>query len=231
MSNRLELGAFSFAKDEHELLVLLASATQELGFDHYSYGVRLPLPKSQPKTLIFSNYSKRWYQRYVRENYVGIDPTVQHGLRSVLPLQWSSQTAQECPEFWEEAAAHGLCTGWAQSCFGPSGMIGMLTFSHSNATVPSQAQERDMRVLNQVMHERMTHVLTVQNIMDEVILLNPRELEVLRWAADGKTSAEAGDILNLSERTVNFYMGHVLDKLGVTNKTAAVVKAIALNLI
>ncbi|MEF9928520.1 MAG: LuxR C-terminal-related transcriptional regulator, partial [Massilia sp.] len=36
---------------------------------------------------------------------------------------------------------------------------------------------------------------------------------------------EAGTILSLSERTVNFHVANALLKLGAANKTAAVVKA------
>jgi LuxR family transcriptional regulator len=50
----------------------------------------------------------------------------------------------------------------------------------------------------------------------------------LRWTADGKTSSEVGEILYISERTVNFHVNNALIKLGAANKTAGVIKAAAL---
>lgn len=55
--------------------------------------------------------------------------------------------------------------------------------------------------------------------------LTAREVEVLRWTADGKTSGEIADIMNITEHTVNFHIKNSLVKLDASNKTAAVVKA------
>jgi len=54
---------------------------------------------------------------------------------------------------------------------------------------------------------------------------------MLKWSADGKTSDEIAIILNLTKRTVDFHIANAINKLNVTNKTAAAVKAIQLNII
>ncbi|MDQ7989956.1 MAG: response regulator transcription factor [Candidatus Dactylopiibacterium sp.] len=51
--------------------------------------------------------------------------------------------------------------------------------------------------------------------------LTRKEAEVLYWAARGKTSADIGDILGSSPRTVNKHLEHIYEKLGVENRTAA----------
>jgi LuxR family transcriptional regulator len=61
--------------------------------------------------------------------------------------------------------------------------------------------------------------------------LTPREVEVLRWTADGKTAGEIGDILNVSEHTVTFHLSNAMRKLSTTSKTAAAVKAALLGLL
>jgi DNA-binding CsgD family transcriptional regulator len=52
-------------------------------------------------------------------------------------------------------------------------------------------------------------------------VLSLREQEVLRWIAEGKRDAEIGIILGLSPKTVSKHVEHVLAKLQVTNRTAA----------
>jgi DNA-binding response OmpR family regulator len=52
-----------------------------------------------------------------------------------------------------------------------------------------------------------------------------RELETLTWAARGKTSAEIGEILGLSKRTVDFHIERARGKLGVATRMQAVMKA------
>lgn len=58
--------------------------------------------------------------------------------------------------------------------------------------------------------------------------LTAREIEVLQWTAEGKTSAEIAVIMGLSEHTVNHYATLATQKLGCANRTQAVVYAMRL---
>jgi DNA-binding CsgD family transcriptional regulator len=55
--------------------------------------------------------------------------------------------------------------------------------------------------------------------------LTPRERDVLRWVAAGKTDRDIGAILAISPRTVHKHLQHVYEKLGVETRTAAVMRA------
>jgi DNA-binding NarL/FixJ family response regulator len=57
------------------------------------------------------------------------------------------------------------------------------------------------------------------------IKLSERETETLTWAARGKTSAEIAQILGTTKRTVDFHIDNARGKLGVANRTEAVMKA------
>ena len=48
-------------------------------------------------------------------------------------------------------------------------------------------------------------------------VLSPREVQVLRLVADGKTSKEIANMLDLSEQTVRSYRKTMMKKLGVNN--------------
>jgi len=52
--------------------------------------------------------------------------------------------------------------------------------------------------------------------------LTPREAEVLRWIAQGKSSLEIARILNISDRTVSKHLERVYLRLGVENRHAAI---------
>ncbi|WP_420850227.1 response regulator transcription factor [Ramlibacter algicola] len=60
--------------------------------------------------------------------------------------------------------------------------------------------------------------------------LTPREREVVRWLAHGKTDAEIAALLGTSPRTVHKHLEHVYVKLGVETRTAAVMRALAVRL-
>jgi DNA-binding NarL/FixJ family response regulator len=61
--------------------------------------------------------------------------------------------------------------------------------------------------------------------------LSARELEVLRFLADGCSNKEIGARLGISEGTVKNHMTHVLAKLGALDRTQAALRARELGLI
>ena len=48
--------------------------------------------------------------------------------------------------------------------------------------------------------------------------LSDREMDVLKYLARGKTNAEIGQLLNLSEKTVGNYVSSMFEKLGLNNR-------------
>jgi DNA-binding NarL/FixJ family response regulator len=61
--------------------------------------------------------------------------------------------------------------------------------------------------------------------------LSAQELAVLNHAAQGKTNAAIGTSLHISETTVKTYLSRAFEKLGVSDRTSAVRRAIELGLI
>lgn len=61
--------------------------------------------------------------------------------------------------------------------------------------------------------------------------LTPREREILELAADGLNGPRIAQSLVLSEATVKTHFGHIYHKLGVTDRSGAVAKAMRLGLI
>ena len=55
--------------------------------------------------------------------------------------------------------------------------------------------------------------------------LTEREIEILKWTAVGKTADDIALILSMKKRTVHFHVANAVQKMGVCNKTAAVVQA------
>ena len=67
----------------------------------------------------------------------------------------------------------------------------------------NDALRRQLRVLGSYFHD---HVLRLHgHQLDRRILLSARELDCLKWTAEGKTAWEASVILGITERTVRFH--------------------------
>jgi DNA-binding NarL/FixJ family response regulator len=64
-----------------------------------------------------------------------------------------------------------------------------------------------------------------------LVVLNERQIQVLTLVARGNTSAEIGQKLRLSRRTVDFHIDNARIKLHATTRTEAAIKAVAAGLI
>ncbi|KRC69210.1 Regulatory protein SdiA [compost metagenome] len=213
---------------------LVATAATKLGFEYCAYGLRLTLPVVKPRILLFSNYPSGWKQQYEAADYVAIDPTVLHGRRTQTPVVWSDSLFRDTPEIWDGACSFGLRAGWAQSNFDAHGVVGMLTLARSGAPVSAselRANDMKMRYLVLMSHPVLAQALLPTPGKSLQINLTAREVEILKWLADGKTSRDVSDILRISFDTVNFHVKNAIAKLGVTNKTAAAAQAILMGLL
>ncbi len=184
---------------------------------------------------MFNNYPENWSVRYRDLNYVDIDPTVQHCQISIRPIIWSENLLAQARDFWEEANSYGLKYGWAQSCYDGNGVAGMLTLARSEedlSDVELYCKNLAMIWLTQSVHLNMSRLLTSKLLPQKTeVYLSDRERSILHWTAQGKTSSEISEILNISERTVNFHITNASFKLGTNNKTAATIQAALLGLL
>lgn len=217
-----------------EIFVKVQEAARALGFEYCAYGFRAPLPLANPKMIMLNNYPAEWRARYEQRQYLSIDPTVAHGRRSRLPVVWSDKLFADAPALWDEARENGLRVGWAQSTLNANGAAGMLTLARTHEVLGEselQAVDARLRWLAQVTHTAMSQALVRKLGLGTQCYLTDREIEVLKWTADGKTSSEISTILSISDHTVNFHVKNAISKLGVANKTAAVVQAAVLGML
>ena len=56
--------------------------------------------------------------------------------------------------------------------------------------------------------------------------LSPREFEILKRMAQGLHNREIAENLNITQKTVDFHVENILQKMGVENRVQAVVEAI-----
>ncbi|RYH63013.1 MAG: LuxR family transcriptional regulator [Alcaligenaceae bacterium] len=224
---------FAEAKDVARVAELIGVGASALGFDHWAYGLRLPLPFTRPRFFTISNYDPRWVQRYKDQDYLQVDPTVLHGCASLVPLVWDEGVISRAPQFWSEARSFGLRFGWAQSCFDGAGRVGMLSLARSSETFsPREMAAHDplWRWLAQEAHLAMSARMDTGRAASRP-LLTARQVEVLKWTADGKTCEEVAQILGISEHTVHFHVKNAVAALAANNKAAAVSRAAQLGLL
>lgn len=216
-----------------EAFHMLQQETARLGLQDVSWVIRLPIPVGENRVMTFNTYSPAWQERYWSENYLVIDPTIRHGMTSMQPLIWSDVT-KDTPEFWEDARAHGLGDGIAQSMWDRQGCCSMLSLSRDNLQFTHNELVDKMPKISwlaQLAHTTMSRLILPREIPETAADLSPREKEVLKLAAAGLTSQDIADRLTLQKRTADFHLENARGKLMAENRTDAVVRAIVLGLI
>ena len=73
--------------------------------------------------------------------------------------------------------------------------------------------------------------MLVKRVATPVVTLSPRETEVLALVAQGSSNPAIARALFLSEATVKTHLLHVFEKLGVSDRTRAVTRAMELGIL
>lgn len=214
-----------------DTLFLLA---KRQGFDQVLFGVVGSRQEKLEDAFLQSNYSSSWRNRYDADRLHYVDPTVTHCLSSSLPIVWEPDTfrAPRQREFYEEACGHGIRSGITLPIHGPHGEFGVVSFA-SDALPDPRDTARAMASLSLIRDyafESSLRFIKPQPLQERPRLTR-RELEVLNWVMVGKSSWEISKITNCSEATVNFHIGNVRQKFGVSTRQQALVKAIGMGIL
>ncbi|BEP65322.1 autoinducer binding domain-containing protein (plasmid) [Variovorax sp. V213] len=226
------LGRLNEASEPSQVLAQVSVAARQLGFEHCAYGLRTLVPFTRPKTLMFSTYDERWSRRYINAGYLQVDPTVAHGVHSGTPVVWSNEVFRDAPQMWDEARSFGLRVGWAQSVFEPDARVGMLSLARSSEPLTAaemRAKDPLIQWLVNKAHRAFCRLLG--GPLAGIEPLTKRQVEVLRWTGDGKTSDEIAAILCISKPTVDFHLRNAMARLGAATKSSAAAFASRLGLL
>lgn len=121
-----------------------------------------------------------------------------------------------------EAEAAGLCGAVAVPALKGEEVLAVVELYSRESAEPS---ERLMRSLVGIGHE-LGQFLAHHRKGLGAPLLTPRELEVLQLAAQGNSRQQTAELLTISPATVKTHLEHVNAKLRVSNRAAAVARAV-----
>lgn len=186
-----------------------------------------------PLQLVNLSYPTDWLSRYIEADYATVDPILQHHFDHFEAQVWS-QTYRRAHSrkqqmFIGEAADCHLSQGITVGVKSASQPMGSL-FSFSGQKMGEHASHA--AVLQQLvphLHQALLSLTFLPSAADP--LLSSREREVLLWIKEGKTNWEISKILLISERTVRFHVGNVLNKLQASTRGHAVAVALQQGLI
>ncbi|MBI0329421.1 helix-turn-helix transcriptional regulator [Burkholderia plantarii] len=224
---------FAVVANESSLQRQIERFARRLGFEHYSLGAR-GMVTLHDTARILSTYPAPLLDRYRQAGYLAIDPTVRIGARSRDVVVWSDTLFAKTPRFWDEARDFGLRAGLAQSTWGRGGLFTLLSLARERPAV-TMAEAAELRpyllMLAECASAKLQQLIDMEGARRYAQRLSPREIEVLKWSALGKTAFEASEQLGVTSATVQFHLQNAKRKLGVTTKIQATDHARRLGLI
>jgi len=217
-----------------ELMDSWSRAAREYGLDFVTLAVapthqdRLVGPLVRETTLPMD-----YCREFDRLEFLKHCPTVPHLSRSIMHNTWTigpdgNQPTFECPpEFSALMRKYRMISGILFSMYSVDGTRFVVRYDGDRGPLAMpEINELSMLSIQAFdVFDRLRRTASNTNV------LSARELEVVRWTAQGKTSLEIGQILSLSDHTVNAYMTNAIRKLDCVNRTQLVAKAIRMKII
>ncbi|HCR3984719.1 TPA: transcriptional regulator SdiA [Kluyvera ascorbata] len=227
------LHLFQAASASEQIYALLQAQTEYLEYDFFALCVRHPVPFTRPRISVYTTYPDAWMSHYKSANYMAIDPVLKPDNFSLGHLPWDDELFSDAQELWQAARAHGLQTGATQCLMLPNHAHGFLSVSRTRTPGSIQHQDEIALRLQILLEMSLLALLRVEDemVMPREMKFSKRELEILKWTAEGKTSAEISMILSISENTVNFHQKNMQKKFNAPNKTQIACYAAAIGLI
>jgi LuxR family quorum sensing-dependent transcriptional regulator len=219
--------AFGGVSTPQEVFAALKTALNFAGLRHFCLNL-FPQPGAPFSDLILTcEVPPAWLELYLREDFAAVDPSIRHCRRVVMPFAYSDtpydpHKEPRAAEVVRRARDFGVADGTLIPITGPTGCIGDLWVGGKDESF----RPTDIPAI---------HILAlyafhkVQQLMHPAACttadLSGREREVLKWVANGKTATEIGDVLHISQRTVEWHIQQAAQKLGAKNRMQAVVIA------
>jgi DNA-binding CsgD family transcriptional regulator len=223
------------------LTAAVTEVSRELGFEHWIYGALVPTTPTRFEQFVLNGYPQDWRQHYLDQGYTFVDPTVKYARAHVVPTLWDSLGESKTlnvndvaigRRLFGEARDFGLAKGLSVPLHGLGCSFAMMSYAARDPRHPivESTVQAEAMLLAGYVHQSASALLFGSRLR-ETKALSIRERECLKWAAEGKSGWDIGQLLNITERTVVFHLHNACQKLSVATRQQAVAKAMVLGLL
>jgi len=190
----------------------------------------------QKQHLLVSAFPPGWMERYLTQDYVHVDPVIRRIQRDYAPFLWSEAAPFAHGEhsvvvnrMLGEASEFNLRAGIAVPMLTLDGTIAAVSLGGEAVELPPQARGMIGMVSTFAISRAID--LRGRDTKRKKSKLTRREVECLKWAAEGKSEWEIGVILHVSEHTADKHLANAHRKLGAASRAQAVANALRWGLI
>ncbi len=227
------------ASSQEEVFALFQQALRDMGYDSVVYSLLTDHPSIGRKAGhgVMGNYPTDWMDYYMAKGYFAKDPIPKHAFTTAAAYTWE-HVVETCAisarqkRLMHEAEEAKLKSGAAVAIYGPNFEVAGVGLASSTGGVkPSPDTLSVLRALSHQFHFAYSQFDLPRAQPAKQVYLTPREREVLSFSAEGKSIPVIAAILSVSVGVVKFHLQNIYNKLDVSSRQTAVVKAIRLGLI
>ena len=210
------------------------TVARAFGFEAVFYLSPVTRDPTVGRALVNQGFPKAWERQYNRRLRY-IDPLPEYGMDLMHVFRWGSvlKTIPLTPaqtRYRVRLEKLGMGDGLAIAVWGPGGRCGFIGFGLATDERAFSAQSYvGVGLTAQMSFNRYCGLLEDRTAGD--IRLSPREVEILHWAARGKSNIDMAAIIGISRATVDTYMRRVFHKFGTNDRAVACIRAHELGLI
>jgi DNA-binding CsgD family transcriptional regulator len=167
-----------------------------------------------------------WAEYYQANGFISKDPVAKRAISSLQPFTWEDVRRdfaldRDTRMIFDAARAHKIESGLIVPVASRDGSRTVITFTgqalHNSPENLSYLQI--VATYLQMATERISSTAIRRPIIQT---LTDRQLECLKWVSVGKTDFEIGEVLGLSEATINRHIERAKARLGVRSRAQAI---------
>jgi DNA-binding CsgD family transcriptional regulator len=183
------------------------------------------LDRDADVSVLDISYPKGFTQIYFENRYHLVDTVLCAAMTHLTPMTWS-EILRKPGRDPANALAYdfGMKEGWAHCAVEP-GTMRCTMFFMAGETIESGIRVR--KIIDYIIpFFSMTYAKVLKKSNPPLCRLTSKEIEVLRWLKEGKSSWEISVILHCSKRVIDFHVSNLKTKLNAVSRAQCVATGI-----
>jgi LuxR family quorum sensing-dependent transcriptional regulator len=179
--------------------------------------------------ILFNNRPSDYIEHYDKQNYTVKDPVVIALRSNVAPFTWDDVRCQQLTKsarrIIDEGREFDAHNGLVIPILTAAGSLALFSPCGRDPILSARAKTA-VEMIGLYSHQALQRALVTGVRENRPVSLTPREREVMKWVATGKSDDEISGILNIGRETVTTHLENAKRKLDATRRTYAVVQAL-----
>ena len=200
-------------------------------FQHAILVVKSPVPFTRPSFYLMTGEGQPTLHQGGDGRFSGLERMASRSFASADVVIWSQALDSDNSVRWaspkSELGAHGI----TYAAMGADSTLYSISYTRNGPAVTEgekSAAAWKLRYLNDLVRR---YCVALNLFECGASALTTREIEILRWTADGKCTNDVAAILGISGNTVNYHLKQISKKMNCNTKLQAATYAAAINII